>query len=72
MLTLDTARTIIDAARAKGRELGLKPLTVTVLDAGGATIALDREVRTAPARCGPTWRTARPMARSASAWARAG
>lgn len=42
-LTLETARSIIDAARAKGRELDLKPLTVTVLDAGGAIIALDRE-----------------------------
>ena len=43
MLTLDTARTIVAAARAKGRDLGLKPLTVTVLDAGGATILLERE-----------------------------
>ena len=43
MLTLDTARTIVAAARAKGRELNLKPLTVTVLDAGGATILLERE-----------------------------
>ena len=43
MLTLDTARTIVAAAREKGRELNLKPLTVTVLDASGATILLERE-----------------------------
>ena len=43
MLTLDTARTIVDAARKKGRELDLAPLTVTVLDAAGATILLERE-----------------------------
>ena len=43
MLTLDTARTIVVAAREKGRELNLKPLTVAVLDASGATILLERE-----------------------------
>ena len=34
-LTLDAARQIIDAALAKARGLGLKPLVVTVLDARG-------------------------------------
>jgi uncharacterized protein GlcG (DUF336 family) len=43
MISLDQARTIISAARAKGRELSLKPLTVVVLDAGGHVIALERE-----------------------------
>ena len=43
MLTLETARTIVAAARKKGRELELNPLTVAVLDAGGATILLERE-----------------------------
>jgi len=43
MISLDQARTIVSAARAKGRELGLKPLTVVVLDAGGHIVALERE-----------------------------
>lgn len=42
-LTLDTARTIIAGARAAGRESGLKPLTVVVLDAGGHVLAAERE-----------------------------
>ena len=42
-LTLDQANTIIAAARAKGRELGLMPLTVVVLDAGGQVKASQRE-----------------------------
>jgi uncharacterized protein GlcG (DUF336 family) len=41
-LTLETARTIIAAAFEKGREMGLNPLTVAVLDAGGALKALER------------------------------
>ena len=41
-LTLEDARTIIGAALAKGRELELKPLTVAVLDSGGALKALER------------------------------
>lgn len=43
MLTLDAASTIVDRALEKGRELGLKPLTVAVLDAGGQLTALKRE-----------------------------
>jgi uncharacterized protein GlcG (DUF336 family) len=42
-LTLDQARQIVADARAKGRELGLKPLTVAVLDAAGNLKALERE-----------------------------
>lgn len=42
-LTLAQAQTIVTAALAKGRELGLKPLTVVVLDAGGHALALLRE-----------------------------
>jgi uncharacterized protein GlcG (DUF336 family) len=43
MLTLDAAATILDKALEKGRKLGLKPLTVAVLDAGGQLKALKRE-----------------------------
>jgi len=42
-LTLDMARDIVAAARAEGRNLGLKPLTVAVLDAAGNIKALERE-----------------------------
>lgn len=42
-LTLEHAQTIVATALAKGRELGLKPLTVAVLDAGGHLKALARE-----------------------------
>ncbi|CAG4907765.1 unnamed protein product [Acidocella sp. C78] len=42
-LTLEAANRIIAGARAKGRELGLAPLTVVVLDAGGHMVALARE-----------------------------
>ena len=43
MLTLELARTIVSTARAHGREQGLKPLTVVVLDAGGHLVAMERE-----------------------------
>lgn len=42
-LTLEEARAIIAAARAKGRELDLKPLSVAVLDAGGHVMAFEKE-----------------------------
>ena len=42
-LRLDAASTIIDTALATGREIGLLPLTVAVLDSGGNLIALKRE-----------------------------
>ena len=34
-ITLRKARTIVSRALAKGREQGMKPLAVCVLDAGG-------------------------------------
>lgn len=42
-LTLAQANAIIDAAFAEGAKQGLKPLTVTVHDAGGHLIALQRQ-----------------------------
>jgi uncharacterized protein GlcG (DUF336 family) len=42
-LNLETAREIIAATRAAGREMGLKPLSVAVLDAGGHLLAFERE-----------------------------
>lgn len=41
-LPLDTASRIVDVALAKGKELGLSPLTVVVLDAGGQIRVLKR------------------------------
>jgi uncharacterized protein GlcG (DUF336 family) len=43
MLTLAQASVIVDKALEKGRELGFKPLTVVVLDAGGHLKAMKRE-----------------------------
>ncbi len=40
MLTLEQASIIVDKALEKGRQLGFKPLTVAVLDAGGQLKAL--------------------------------
>jgi uncharacterized protein GlcG (DUF336 family) len=40
---LDHARTIISAARNAGREAGMKPLSVVVLDSGGHVTAFERE-----------------------------
>lgn len=42
-ITLDQANAVIAGALAKAKELGLKPLTVAVLDAGGHMIALQRQ-----------------------------
>ncbi|MBC8130239.1 MAG: heme-binding protein [Rhizobiaceae bacterium] len=50
VITLEQARTMIEAAFAKGRELNLKPLTIAVLDAGGALIALERMNGASPMR----------------------
>jgi uncharacterized protein GlcG (DUF336 family) len=44
-LTLQQASDIVDAALAKARELGLRPLAVTVLDPGGNPVVLKREDR---------------------------
>lgn len=42
-LTLQQAALIVDAALAKGRDVGLMPLTVAALDAGGHLVAFKRE-----------------------------
>lgn len=42
-MLLAHAKTIIEAALAKGRELSLDPLVVAVLDAGGHLVAYQRE-----------------------------
>lgn len=42
-ITLRKARTIIAKTIAKGHEMGLKPLSVVVLDAGGHLKAFERE-----------------------------
>ena len=42
-MPLATAEKIADAALAAGREAGLLPLTVAVLDAGGALVVLKRQ-----------------------------
>ena len=52
MVTLDEARTIIRETLAKGAEMGLKPLSVIVLDAGGHPIAFERSDGAAPGRFG--------------------
>lgn len=49
-LTLEQAQVMIAATRAKGREMGLKPLSVVVLDAGGHVLAFEREDGAAPGR----------------------
>ncbi len=49
-LSLDQARTLIAGTRNKGREMGLKPLSVVVLDAGGHVLAFEREDGAAPGR----------------------
>ncbi|TJZ99315.1 GlcG/HbpS family heme-binding protein [Actinacidiphila oryziradicis] len=42
-ITLEQAQTIVTAALAHGIEQGFKPLTVAVLDLGGALVALGRQ-----------------------------
>lgn len=49
-ITIDAARTIVATILAHGREKGLKPLTVIVLDAGGHPKAFEREDGAAPGR----------------------
>ena len=49
-LSLETAQKIIEVTIAKGHELGIKPLTVAVLDAGGHLKALAREDGTSTLR----------------------
>ena len=49
-ITLKKARTIVRKALDKGREMGLKPLSVIVLDPGGHVIAFEREDGASPGR----------------------
>lgn len=42
-ITLAQAATLVDAALARGGELGLAPLTVAVLDPGGHLVVLKRQ-----------------------------
>lgn len=42
-ITLDQAQRIVSAAHAHGTEQGFNPLTVAVLDPGGAIVALGRQ-----------------------------
>ncbi|MEQ3709806.1 MAG: heme-binding protein [Tateyamaria sp.] len=49
-ITLDKARTMIAATLETGHEMGLKPLSVVVLDAGGNVQAFEREDGAAPGR----------------------
>ncbi|KRB85365.1 GlcG protein [Sphingomonas sp. Root710] len=49
-IAIAQARTIIAAAFEKGAELGLKPLSVAVLDAGGHLIAFERQDRSSTLR----------------------
>ena len=50
MITLDQAKIMIDVARKTGRDMGLKPLSVVVLDAGGHLLAFEREDGASPGR----------------------
>lgn len=49
-ISLKSAQTIIDISLAKGKEMGLKPLSAVVLDAGGHVQAFAREDGAAPGR----------------------
>ena len=49
-ISLRRARTIIRKTMEKGTEMGLKPLSVVVLDAGGHPIAFERGDGAAPGR----------------------
>lgn len=49
-LTLRKARTIIRKTMEKGAEMGLKPLSVAVVDAGGHLLAFERDDKAPPGR----------------------
>ena len=49
-ITIAEARRIIEATLAHGKEKGLKPLSVVVLDSGGHVKAFEREDGAAPGR----------------------
>ena len=50
MLTLDQARRIVAGALTHGRDEGMKPLAVAVLDPGGHPLAFEREDGTSAGR----------------------
>ncbi|MBF9030178.1 heme-binding protein [Rhodobacterales bacterium HKCCE3408] len=50
MIGLEAAQTMVAGAMAKGAEMGLKPLSVVVLDAGGHPIAFARSDGSSPGR----------------------
>ncbi len=50
MISIEQAKVIIDVTRKKGREMGLNPLSVVVLDAGGHPLAFEREDGASPGR----------------------
>lgn len=50
MITLDQARMMIEVTRKTGHDMGLKPLSVAVLDAGGHLLAFEREDGASPGR----------------------
>jgi len=62
-LTLAQANRIIDGALAKAHQLGTKPLTVAVLDAGGHLLAFQRQDRSS---------LLRPQIAQAKAWGAVG
>lgn len=49
-LTLETVRKIMSAVQEKGAEMGLKPLSCVVLDAGGHPLGFERHQDAAPGR----------------------
>lgn len=49
-ISFDAARRILDGAFAKGKTLGLKPLGVAVVDAGGHLLAFQRQDGTSTLR----------------------
>ena len=50
MITVAQANAVIAAAVAKGKDAGMKPLTVAVVDAGGSLIAFQRSDGAPPLR----------------------
>ena len=49
-ISLSRAKKIISAAFAKGKEMGLKPLSVVIVDAGGHVKAFERQDGASPGR----------------------
>ena len=50
MVTLEEARAIVRGTLEKGAGMGLKPLTIVVLDAGGHVVAAERSDGASPGR----------------------